>query len=203
MCNYACVHVPPPHFLLFPRPPLHALRRTGHSNTASPPAHQHHRHRPFSGFPHPTPPLHPRNPCPHGGAADAAVSVHPGLVATHLANGFFTSRGTGWAAGGPLQPAVEAAVRGFGDLVRGRPGGGRGRGGLEGADLWCVGSHGWLGGAGTPGLVGCAGEGAGHGRQGVCAACVRACVHVRNRYCSRAAAAEGLRCASMESILRP
>ncbi|PNW80042.1 hypothetical protein CHLRE_08g375450v5 [Chlamydomonas reinhardtii] len=58
-----------------------------------------------------------RNPCPHGGAADAAVSVHPGLVATHLANGFFTSRGTGWAAGGPLQPAVEAAVRGFGDLA--------------------------------------------------------------------------------------
>ncbi|KAG2430024.1 hypothetical protein HYH02_013852 [Chlamydomonas schloesseri] len=59
-----------------------------------------------------------RNPCAHGGSADTAVSVHPGLVATSLANGFFTARGTGWAAGGPLQPAVEAAVRGFGDLVR-------------------------------------------------------------------------------------
>ncbi|EFJ45954.1 hypothetical protein VOLCADRAFT_93690 [Volvox carteri f. nagariensis] len=48
---------------------------------------------------------------------DTAVAVHPGLVSTDLANGFFAHRSTGWAADSPLKPLVEAAMEGFGQLV--------------------------------------------------------------------------------------
>ncbi len=43
--------------------------------------------------------------------------MHPGLVSTGLANGFFNSRFTDWAARTPLQGPVEGAVRLFGDVV--------------------------------------------------------------------------------------
>lgn len=45
------------------------------------------------------------------------MAVHPGLVSTGLANGFFNSRFTDWAARTPLQGPVEGAVRLFGDVV--------------------------------------------------------------------------------------
>ncbi|KXZ56109.1 hypothetical protein GPECTOR_2g991 [Gonium pectorale] len=48
---------------------------------------------------------------------DTAVAVHPGLVSTDLANGFFRGVSTGWAAGTPLQPLVEGAVRGASHVI--------------------------------------------------------------------------------------
>ncbi|KAG2484530.1 hypothetical protein HYH03_016668 [Edaphochlamys debaryana] len=48
-----------------------------------------------------------------------AVAVHPGLVSTALANGFFTGVGTGWAADwrAPLRPLAESATECFGRLL--------------------------------------------------------------------------------------
>lgn len=58
---------------------------------------------------------------PEYGHCDTAVALHPGMVRTALAAGFFKGYGGGWLQGTPLRPLV-AAWNAFIDGVRLRQG---------------------------------------------------------------------------------